>query len=419
MVVCYYGGMKNMQTSKKRIAFPIQLKFDESVNLAMVPNEIHVVPTGKWDHPAYGEMEIGSKDIQEFIKNFKDKVRRDIPITAGHDNGMSGGELPAVGWITDLFDRGIKGLYATMKWTDEGVRLLREGAYKYFSPEFYTEYEDPETREKYSNVLVGGALTNKPYFKELDAVVLSFSEPTIINQFNENNSMDLKEILAKDLATLTAEEKAFVKSKEAELSDEEKETLKDVLTSSDDAGADADGSGDDAGADDKGADKDAEGAEKKEEKPIEASEKKPKGRFMSEAEIRALEDKANNGQKAFDEVESMRLEKTFSKMVFSDSNQEGRFAPKQQTSVVSFMKSLSEKQRDQFTTIINAMPKAANIFSEVGDGGGADKTVASQLEAKVQEKIKASEGTLKYADAVKLVFKENPDLTKEYEESIV
>jgi hypothetical protein len=40
-------------------------------------------------------MEITSADIAEFVQNFKDKVRLNFPITAGHDNGMGGGDLPA------------------------------------------------------------------------------------------------------------------------------------------------------------------------------------------------------------------------------------------------------------------------------------------------------------------------------------
>jgi hypothetical protein len=96
--------------SKKRIAFSIQLFAEGSADV-QIPDEIHVVPTGKWDHPAYGEMEITSAHIAEFVKNFKDKVRLKIPITQGHDNGMSGGELPAVGWFTDVIDRGVNGLW--------------------------------------------------------------------------------------------------------------------------------------------------------------------------------------------------------------------------------------------------------------------------------------------------------------------
>ena len=132
--------------SKKRIAFPIRL-FEEGSSFAELPDQIHVVPTGKWDHPVYGEMEITSADVSEFVRNFKDRVRKDLPITAGHDNGGNGGELPAIGWFKELIDRGVGGLYAVVEWTAEGKQLLSDRAFKYFSPEFYEEYSDPETGE--------------------------------------------------------------------------------------------------------------------------------------------------------------------------------------------------------------------------------------------------------------------------------
>jgi Crp-like helix-turn-helix domain len=43
--------------SKKRIAFPIQLFAEGSADV-QIPDVIPVVSVGKWDHPAYGEMEI-------------------------------------------------------------------------------------------------------------------------------------------------------------------------------------------------------------------------------------------------------------------------------------------------------------------------------------------------------------------------
>lgn len=223
---------KNKHESQKRIAFPIQIFKEGASAFAEAPEDIHVVPVGKWDHPFYGEFEITTEDIQEFVKNFKDGVRKDLPITAGHDNGMSGGELPAIGWFKELYDRGVKGLYAFVEWTEEGKKLVREGAFKYFSPELYTDYEDPETREKYRNVLVGGALTNKPYFKELEPVA-AFSEPTIINQFNLNDStfMDINTILAKKADELSAEEKAFLKEHKDDLNDEQKSLSSQYLKS--------------------------------------------------------------------------------------------------------------------------------------------------------------------------------------------
>jgi hypothetical protein len=82
---------KQQRDSKKRVAL-VQL-FAERSSSAELPSEIHVIPTGDWAHPIYG-LAITAADISQFKQNLDAGVRRDIPITAGHDNGMSGGELP-------------------------------------------------------------------------------------------------------------------------------------------------------------------------------------------------------------------------------------------------------------------------------------------------------------------------------------
>ncbi|MEK7994431.1 MAG: hypothetical protein AAB403_11565 [Planctomycetota bacterium] len=68
-----------------------------------MPSEIYVVPIGEWDHAMYGHMKIDVGDIQQFIQNFNAGIRKDLRVAAGHDNGMSGGELPALGWFKELF----------------------------------------------------------------------------------------------------------------------------------------------------------------------------------------------------------------------------------------------------------------------------------------------------------------------------
>src|SRR5215207_3837967 len=358
--------------SNKRIAFPIQ-RFGEGSTDAQVPSEIHVVPTGKWDHPVYGEMEITTAHIKEFVKNFKDKVRRDIPITAGHDNGMGGGELPAIGWFTDVVDRGVNGLWAGVKWTEEGVQLLEQRAFKYFSPEFYEMYEDPETRKKYSHVLVGGALTNKPYFKELEPVV-AFSEPSIIHQFSED--MNLKDIVSKKPEELSDEEKAFVREHQAELTDEEATAFASVL---DDAGeTDEEKAAREAKEAEEKEAADAAAAKAEEEKQRQAAERAANGKkiFMSEAEVKILRDKADAGQGALEKIEASERDAVANKLTFSQSNTAGRFMPKQKSALVGFIKTLSETQRDQFVNLVNNMAKAdASIFSELGDGGKTEQGV--------------------------------------------
>lgn len=416
------GGMKHGEhDSKKRIAFPIQL-FQEGSAFAEITNEIQVVPTGEWDHSLYGEMKITAADIAEFKKNFDEKVRLKLPITAGHDNGMNGGELPAIGWFKEVIDRGVKGLYAFVEWTEEGKRLLQDGAFKYFSPEFYEQYSDPETGEKRSHVLVGGALTNRPYFRELDPVV-AFSEPGIMNQFKE--PMDLKDILAKKPEELSDEEKTHLRDHKAELDADQTAAFASVLEDgAGEGGGDGDGAGDGAGDGDGSGDGDSAGAGGGEGQR-QASEKNKGGKkiLMSEAEVAVLREQADKGAQAFAEVEKTKLDKAVAKMVFSDSNKSGRILPKQKDAVASFMLTLSEKQRDQFTNIVSNLPKAdASIFSELGDGGAADAGDSKSLYKKISDmakaKVTASEGKTKFSEALLQVYSENPGLKKEYEDAL-
>jgi phage I-like protein len=392
--------MKQERDSQKRIAF-VQL-FAEAASSA-VPDEIEVVPTGKWSHPVYGEMEITASDLDEFVQNFDRGVRRDIPITQGHDNGMSGGELPAVAWFTSLrADNGR--LMGGVKWTDEGKELLTNGAFKYFSPEFYETYTDPETGAQYGHVLVGGALTNKPYFKELEPVA-AFSEPDIRSQIN--NDMNLKDILAKKASELNDEEKSFLRTNKAELNDEQKTAYASVFEEA-------------AGGSATGEDEPKEPVEPKEpkEQKVEGSEVR-----ISKAEYDALQIKADEGAKAFAEVEKMKLGQEIEKLVFSSTSAEGRILPKQKEAVVAFMFSLNAKQRDQFRNIINGLPKADRaMFSELGDGGSevakSSKEIAAEVKKFAEEKMNASNGKLAYSKAVLQVYSEKPELKQAYDAAL-
>lgn len=369
-------GMKQHRDSQKPIAL-IQRYSEGSV----APEEIQVVPTGTWDHPAYGEMEIDSAAIRQFVQNFKDKVRLKIPITAGHDTGMGGGEygeLPAIGWFTELVDRGVNGLWGAVDWTDKGKELIAQGAFKYFSPEFYETYTDPETQTKYEHVLVGGALTNKPYFKELEPVAFAFSEPSIMNQYN-NQSM------SKDTEKKFDEE---VKTEETKVEETKEEATVE----------------------------DAKSEEVKEETKVEASET---GEKISAAELKILRDQADKGSKAFAELEGMKADKKAEKLLFSVTNAEGRFLPKQEVALKSFVRSLSESQRDQFATLITALPAMNFSSKEIGDGGKTDTGIAG-IAAEVDTAVKAKMSELKinYSDALRKVFKENPNLQKRYNEEM-
>jgi hypothetical protein len=144
---------------------------------------------------------------------------------------------------------------------------------------------------------------------------------------------------------------------------------------------------------------------------------------MSVAEAAALRDQADKGAKAFAEVEKMKITGEVEKFVFSATNAEGRILPKGKEAIVNFMLTLSEKQRDQFRTILNGLPKAdKSIFSEIGDGGKTDtgdaQSIAARVRGMANEKIKASEGKLTYSAALLQLYSEQPELKQQYEAAL-
>ena len=425
----YYTGMtKKLHERNNRIAFPIQL-FDgeyEVMPEVKISDEIHVVPTGEWEHWTGETFEITSDTVAAMVANFKDGARKDIPITAGHDFGN---ESPAIGWFKELIDRGVNGVYALVEWTEEGKRLMRQKAYKYFSAELVFDFKDLETGIKYDVLLTGGALTNKPFFKQLqlDPATfseeqkngpLSFSVPVILNQFNEQSNMDLNTILAKAKADRTAEEAQFILDNVATLTDEQK--VAEGLGEGAGAGAgDEAGAGDDAGAEGAengegaGADAGAEAGEKPVE--IAAQDGKPAVQITL-AEYNALKGAADERDVLALQVKTTKLGDRFAGMAFSNSNPDGKFLPKQKDSVVAFMAGLSDKALDQFVNIVNTMPKLQIELGERGENNTAATNVKVVLDAKVKEVMAAK--SLKYSQALKVVFSENPQLEKDYAASL-
>lgn len=421
--------MTKAQQNKNLIAFPICLfenEGDSSKNVT-ISDEIHIVPTGKWEHWSGTEFEITSETITQLVRNFKEAGRKDIPITAGHDNGMSGGELPAVGWFKDVTDHGVDGLYGYVEWNDEGKRLLREKQFKYFSAEIAFDFKDLESGAEYGALLTGGALTNKPFFKSLkidpasfsekEKSVLAFSVPDILNQFNENNTMDLAALLAKNIADLTVEEKAFIKENAASLTDEEKVTHAEVIADEAQGETEEEKVAREAQEAQAAADAAAAAAAAATDPApaqVDASEKNKGVVTLSAVELASLRAKADEGAKAFKELDKMKIEKNVAALVFSASNKEGKFLPKQKDAVVAFMSGLTQPQRDSFVNIVNGLPKSADLFSEQGDNGDASSSATKALDLKAQDMMKADRN-LKYSEALKRVLALEPELASAYE----
>lgn len=317
------------------------------------------------------------------------------------------------------------GLWGKVEWTDLGKQTLSDKQFKYISPEFYRDYEDPQTHQIYRNVLIAAALTKSPYFKELEAVV--FSEQKLRNQFNDNNKiMNLAELLAKDITTLSDEEKAFIKAHAAELTDEQKVSHTAIIDVEDDntaetpeekeareakektdkeaadkAAADAAAA---AGGDDKGGDTTTA--------PVNASEKV----MISAGELAALRSKANEGAAAFAELKKNKINGAVASLLFSDSNRAGKFLPKSKDNLRAFAESLNDTQLVAFSALVAQLP-TNQVFNEIGTGKAADGTAQAEVEAKIEAKMKSND-KMSYSDALKEVMSENKGLEERYDSEL-
>lgn len=130
---------------------------------------IQIMKTGTFDHPKEGQIHITPETLRRMKENFDAKVRgTDLAVDVSHNP-----DAGAVAWFKELKVDGDK-LMARVAWTDEGAELVKSGKYRYFSPEFAFGWTHPEQGKKFRDVLFGGALTNRPFLKDMQP--LAFSE---------------------------------------------------------------------------------------------------------------------------------------------------------------------------------------------------------------------------------------------------
>lgn len=135
---------------------------------------IHAAPIGSFTHPVYGKQVIDADRIEKFMANFEANVYgQELPINYEHFGMDPAKGFKAAGWVSGM-DRRDDGMWWKAKFTDEAITEIREGAWRYFSPEWFPKWTDRETATTYTDVPAGGALTNQPFYKNM--VPLNFSE---------------------------------------------------------------------------------------------------------------------------------------------------------------------------------------------------------------------------------------------------
>ena len=364
--------------------------------------EIEVLHAGEWEHPQYGNVKISEEDIDKFIASFENKVRKvDIAVDQEHMP-----EKGAAGWYKDLrkvSDNGQSKLMAKIEWTPLGQQMIKDGIFKYFSPEFDFDYEDLETHDHFENVLIGGALTNRPYFKSLAPVALSENMYAGFTSIKSNEKGGEKGMTKKELKAKLVEDSKFELAEDA--SDKEKKLFQEVKAELTKEAEDKE---------EKERIKAEEEAKAKEEEEKKRAEEALKGseKFISKADhtkqMNEMKSKMGIVEKKlrFKEVQA-----EVGGYVFSESNPKGVLLAKNKKAAVELLMAATPKVAKLFSEFLAELaPVSSKLFEEQGGAEGeADKKSTIEQEAlKMVEDKKAKT----YGEAIKMLQKEKPDLFK-------
>jgi phage I-like protein len=192
---------------------PMKIELSESADKVEM-GRIQILREGEFEHSWYGTMKFDDGVFQSMIKNFQSNVRGiEIAVNYSHN---SGGE--AAGWIKSL-EHIDGGLFADVEWTEDAKEKIKANKFKYISAEFDTEYKDPEGGQKYGATLLGAALTNIPFVKNMNKVLSDIEgmPPEAQNkikeffdkQKKETKKMNFEEML-EGLKTLSEDQKKQV-----------------------------------------------------------------------------------------------------------------------------------------------------------------------------------------------------------------
>lgn len=123
------------------------------------------------------KFEITSEDITAYAAHIRSNPDR-IPVDYDHSYAEGGGTR-AAGWVdaasVEARADGTE-LWAQVDWTPSAADAIRAGEFRYFSPEIAFKSNKDGVLRKAAEFLAG-ALTNRPFFKDMAPVRLSEAHP--------------------------------------------------------------------------------------------------------------------------------------------------------------------------------------------------------------------------------------------------
>lgn len=345
---------------------------------------VHVLPLGSYKHPTYGTIDVSPTRVSRFVENVKRKVRGIDPSI----NYLHQGDGEAAGWIKDAEARS-DGLWAFVEWTSSAAQKLKEKAFKYFSAEIFEQWEDPQGT-KHQDVLFGGALTNRPFMKNM--VPLNLSESTVDSAFEL-------------VSIITGTDKDSLKGGKMELTDEQVDQIATKL--SEKLGVKPPTGGDNDKVDNPDPLKLSEIADLKklaEDNPLVAGL------------VKHLE---NQGVSLAETAQKLRETQVAQKMSEFDRASKLVLTPATKKLIHELVMDMPAQLSEKFWDVMNQMRTSQGFLVELGERTGASvsfgeqKTASQRFSELVNEKM-ASGTNISYPDATEIVARENPSLWEDY-----
>lgn len=381
------------------------------------PTTINLLKAGSWNTPWHGDFELTSTDLDEMVANFTEGVGLvdedsiQAPVNYGHIMGDK-----AAAWIKRLYVQavnGTAGLFADVEWTPAAAQAIKDGEWKYISPEFNPRgfpWEDPEQEFVFvDNVLTGAALTNIPLFKKLKPITASRLPNKKVNasQSGESDnkpkgqSMKLEDIRKKEAADVTAEEKQFLVDNKAELTADEvtKFELGDAPTETPAPQETQSPAETEAPAE----------TQAPAENGVQASVKGIVS--ISADELNKLKASAARADELAAEIAKDKAE-----AFVGGAIKAGQIKSGDKTKWVDQLLASRGDSRKDLEALIDGLPKNEDLGNEVGDQGKeATATAATELHSKVTASVKASAEkgvVVQYSQARKEILKTDEALAQ-------
>lgn len=171
------------------LEFAIAEDFSPTVGDKSGPAWLEALPARIYHTPLYGEVVVPTDKLERMVEGFKKNIRgQEIATNFDHGADKAKGNQ-ASGWFKDFAlkpssaDSSQMSLYAAVEFTDEAKKEIKDGKWKYFSLEWEDQWKDNAGNE-HKDVIVGGAVTNRPIAKNMATLPVNFSE-TLWNDLDE------------------------------------------------------------------------------------------------------------------------------------------------------------------------------------------------------------------------------------------